>query len=532
MKASFQIYDADPLAFAGDALILILRRDEGPRDVPDEGLARAVAHLGDLGDMFARPEQTPCLYPALMAGGDGPPCRAARLIPACVDASGNPDQVAEELRLCGGRVAGRVRDCKAKEALVLWPGALSAAAGSAEAAVRALVEGLALGGYAFTGYRREDPKDPPPPDCRFHLAVVGTEEGAAGAEGPAAPRRAVREAEAAAAAVCMARDLAHTPANLMTPAAFAARARSLAEESGTPERLSARVLERPDLERLGLNGLLAVAAGSARPPTLSVLEYHCGPDRPTALLVGKGLTFDSGGLCLKSASGMAEMKMDMCGGAAVLAVLRAWAELGADGLNVVGLVPATENLSGSSAMRPGDVVRHFGGLHSEVTNTDAEGRLILADALAWGIAEFRPNAVIDVATLTGAAIVGLGHHYSALLSNNDALANDLAAAGAAAGEPLWRLPLGPAYRKQLESRVADIKNAGPDRSGGTITAACFLREFVGDTPWAHLDIAGTAWNFTEKSYVPKGPSGVGVRTLLRFLADWNKQTRSGVSAPK
>ena len=520
MTTSFQIYDADPLSFAGDVLVLILRRDEGPRDAPgnaDGCLARAAAHLAEHHDLLARPEQAPCLYPALMDWGEEQPCRAARILLAGVDRSGDAEGLAEELRLCAGRIASRVREYKAREVLILWPGDL---AGSPEAAARSLVEGLALGGYVFPGFKREDPKDPPPPDCRFSLTV--------GDKDQAALRRAVREAELTADAVRMARDLAHTPANMLTPAAFAAQAQDL----GARHRLLTRVLDQEEMARLGMGGILAVAAGSARPPTLSVLEYHGGDDCPTALLVGKGLTFDSGGLCVKPAAGMGEMKMDMCGGAAVLAVMRAWAELGLDGLNVVGLIPATENLSGSGAMRPGDVVRHFGGLHSEVTNTDAEGRLILADALAWGIAEFRPNAVIDVATLTGAAIVGLGHHYSALLSNNDALANDLAAAGAAAGEPLWRLPLGPAYRKQLESRVADIKNAGPDRSGGTITAACFLREFVGDTPWAHLDIAGTAWNFTEKSYVPKGPSGVGVRTLLRFLADWNKQTQSRALAPK
>ncbi|NQS72200.1 MAG: peptidase M17, partial [Desulfobulbaceae bacterium] len=195
------------------------------------------------------------------------------------------------------------------------------------------------------------------------------------------------------------------------------------------------------------------------------------------------------------------------------------------GVNVVGMVPATENLAGSAAIKPGDVVRHYGGLHAEVVNTDAEGRLILADAIAYGIATYSPDAVIDIATLTGAAVVGLGHHYSCLLANDEQLSERLLKAGQESGEPLWRLPLGPEYRKQLDSTVADIKNAG-DRSGGTITAACYLQEFVGTTPWAHVDIAGTAWNFTEKSYVPKGASGTGVRTLLRALANWEKLNHS------
>jgi leucyl aminopeptidase len=217
---------------------------------------------------------------------------------------------------------------------------------------------------------------------------------------------------------------------------------------------------------------------------------------------------------------MEDMKYDMCGGAAVLTVMQALVETKVSGLNVVALIPATENLVGSAAIKPGDVIRHFGGKTSEIINTDAEGRLILADALAYGIATYKPAAVIDIATLTGAVIIGLGHHYTGLLANNDQLADQLIDAGARVGEPLWRLPLGPEYRKQIDSRVADIKNAGSDRSGGTITAACYLQEFVGETPWAHLDIAGTAWDFTEKSYIPKGPSGTGVRTLVACLRHW------------
>ena len=321
-----------------------------------------------------------------------------------------------------------------------------------------------------------------------------------------------------ARAVRMARYMGNEPANRCTPADFAERA----EKLGKLKKLKTTVLDKGDLKKQGLNAILAVSAGSAQPPTLSVLEYRPSKKQPTVLLVGKGLTFDSGGLCAKPPAGLDEMKLDMCGGAAVFAVMRALAELGAPGVGVVGLVPASENLSGSAAMKPGDVVQHYGGLFTEIINTDAEGRLILADALAWGIAKYKPDAVIDIATLTGAAIVGLGHHYSGLLSNDDRLAERLLAAGRATGEPFWRLPLGPEYRKQLESKVADIKNAPSDRSGGAIVAACFLQEFVGDTPWAHLDIAGTAWNFTKKSYVPKGASGVGARAILRALADWGR----------
>jgi leucyl aminopeptidase len=190
-------------------------------------------------------------------------------------------------------------------------------------------------------------------------------------------------------------------------------------------------------------------------------------------------------------------------------------------LGVVAIVPATDNMAGGSALKPGDIITHFNGVTSEVVNTDAEGRLILADALAYGLDKFKPDCVIDLATLTGAVIVALGHHRTGLLGNNDELASRLQAAGERSGEPLWRLPLGKEYSKLIESQVADIKNSG-GKTAGTITAAAYLEKFVGDTPWVHLDIAGTAWKFTEKSYVPNGPSGIGVRTLLELVRTWKK----------
>jgi leucyl aminopeptidase len=274
------------------------------------------------------------------------------------------------------------------------------------------------------------------------------------------------------------------------------------------------------MKKLGMGGILAVNQGSALPPKLVILEYTTAKKNPTLMFVGKGLTFDSGGVSLKPAAGMEDMKYDMCGGAAVLAAMQAVAEEKPPGVNIVALVPATDNMSGSAALKPGDVITHYNGKTSEVVNTDAEGRLILADALAYGIKRFKPDAVIDLATLTGAVIVGLGHHRTGLLSNDDELAEKILAAGDWSGEPLWRLPLGPEYTKQLKSEVADLKNVG-GKSAGTITAASYLQEFVGETSWAHLDIAGTAWGFTEKSYIDKkGPSGTGVRTLLTLVRHW------------
>ena len=532
MDFTFQAYEGEASAFSGDALVLVFSQGSGEHAALvaawPEALSRALAHVAECGDFSEKPGRIPCLYPALMDWRHDAPWQAKRILVAGLDdgkeeSGGAPrddDALFEALRLCGGRIARRLLDMKAVEALVLCPPDLGVPPADA---ARELALGLSLGGYVFAGYKKdkdekagkEDKKDKKDAGdagktCRCFLALDG-----AAAE-DLAP--ALAEAEIVAKAVLMARDMGNEPANRCAPADFAARG----ERLGKRKKLKADVLDKGDLKKQGLNAVLAVSAGSAQPPTLSVLEYRPAKKNPTVLLVGKGLTFDSGGICAKPPAGLDEMKLDMCGGAAVFAVMRALAELGLPGVNVVGLVPASENLSGSAALKPGDVVQHCGGIHAEITNTDAEGRLILADALAWGIAKYKPDAVIDIATLTGAAIVGLGHHYSALLSNDDGLAERILAAGRATGEPFWRLPLGPEYRKQLESKVADIKNAPSDRSGGTIVAACYLKEFVGDTPWAHLDIAGTAWNFTKKSYVPKGASGVGARAILKALADWGR----------
>jgi leucyl aminopeptidase len=317
--------------------------------------------------------------------------------------------------------------------------------------------------------------------------------------------------------------MANEPGNAWTPVKFAEFGQQLAKEHD----LQCEIIEKAEMEELGMGGILGVNQGSAQPPKLVILRYQgaeaktAPTQNPTLMLVGKGLTFDAGGISLKPSQGMQDMKYDMCGGAAVINAMQAIAEEKPKGVNVIALIPATENLPASTALKPGDIITHFGGRTSEIINTDAEGRLILADALAYGIKTWKPDAVIDLATLTGAVIVGLGHHRTGLLATDDALAEQILVAGDQAGEPLWRLPLGPEYSKQIKSRVADIKNTG-GKGAGTITAAAYLQEFVGDTPWAHLDIAGTAWNFTEKSYIPKGPSGIAVRTLLHLVRHWKE----------
>ncbi|MDN3352697.1 leucyl aminopeptidase [Actinomadura sp. DC4] len=318
---------------------------------------------------------------------------------------------------------------------------------------------------------------------------------------------------AIARAVTLARDLTNTTSLDKTPQWLADRASDLAGEAG----LSVRVRDEGVLATEGFGGLVAVGSGSARPPRLIELTYAPdGADRHI-VLVGKGITFDSGGLSLKSNEGMKTMKTDMAGGAVVIAVLGALRALGVSA-KVTGLVAAAENMPSGSAMRPGDVIRHYGGTTSEVLNTDAEGRLVLADALAYADAELDASAVVDIATLTGAAKVALGTRHGALYATDETLAGDLIGAGKSSGEALWRMPLVDDYRAAIDSDIADVANAGRGGFGaGSITAALFLREFAGERPWAHLDVAGPARAASDDGEITKGATGFGVRLLLRWL---------------
>ncbi|MDP9388486.1 MAG: leucyl aminopeptidase, partial [Actinomycetota bacterium] len=315
-----------------------------------------------------------------------------------------------------------------------------------------------------------------------------------------------------AEAVCLARDLVNEPAGALTPAALAERARAVAEQEG----LSVTVLDEVAIAEHRLGGLLGVAAGSEQPPRLVELVYDPPEaEAATVVLVGKGITFDSGGLSIKTAEGMMTMKTDMSGAAAVLGAMSALPALGVR-VRVVGILPITENMPGGAATKPGDVLEIRNGTTVEVLNTDAEGRLVLADALSLA-AEQAPDAVIDLATLTGAQVVALGRRIAGLMGNDDALVERVRAAAEAAGEPAWPLPLPDDYRSHLDSEVADLKNIGKAGEAGTLVAGLFLREFVGDVPWAHLDIAGPARAESDEGYLTKGGTGTGVRTLLELL---------------
>lgn len=417
------------------------------------------------------------------------------------------DMWRENYRKAGGKVSGTALKTQASKIMVAIPEPFIL---DRQETTECITEGLMLGAYQFRKYKKTVEEDEPQSEITEVLLYTDREK--------AAVNKGLTVGKVAALAGAAARDMANEPGNVWTPTRFAEFGRKLAKTYN----FSCRVLSKANMQRLKMGGILGVNSGSAQPPKMVILEYKTSARNPTLLMVGKGLTFDSGGISLKPPTGMEEMKFDMCGGAAVLGAMQAVGEEQPKGINVIGIVPTTENLPGPSALKPGDIITIYGGKTVEVINTDAEGRLILADALAYGIKQYKPDAVVDLATLTGAVVIGLGHHRTGLLSNDDGLSQKVMAAGDRSGEPLWRLPLGPEYSKQIKSKVADMKNVG-NRAAGTITAAAFLQEFVGDAVWAHLDIAGTAYNFTEKPYIPnKGPSGIGVRTLLELIRNWKQ----------
>lgn len=355
------------------------------------------------------------------------------------------------------------------------------------------------------GYRYTRTVSSPEPASRLHRLVCG-----ATARPATATTRAAAEGGAVAAGVNLARELGNLPANICTPTYLAQQAQELAKRH---KSLHCRVLDERKMAELGMGALLSVSAGTREPAKLIVLEYRGASrkERPHAL-VGKGVTFDSGGISLKPGAGMDEMKFDMCGAASVFGTIEAIATLGPS-INVIAIIAASENLPGGNATRPGDVVTSMAGITIEILNTDAEGRLLLCDALAYA-ERFKPQSLIDIATLTGACVVALGKHASGLFSNDDDLAARLLAAGDATHDRAWRMPLWEDYQEQLKSNFADVANVG-GREAGSVTAACFLARFTRKQRWAHLDIAGTAW----EQGTAKGATGRPVALLTRYLLD-------------
>ncbi len=380
-----------------------------------------------------------------------------------------------------------------------------------DAALRAFVEGAVLATFGVGRFRTR-PADPSTSPLGT-LVLAGDRAGESAEE--------LGRATAVAAAVWLARDLIHTPSNVKDPEWLAEQARRVGREAG----VDVRVRDEKALAAEGFGGIVAVGMGSVRPPRLIALRYeppHVGHDTPHVVLVGKGITFDTGGLSLKPREAMLAMKTDMSGGAVVIGVLSALRELGVP-VRVTGLVAAAENAPGAAAQRPGDVIRQYDGTSVEVINTDAEGRLVLADAIGYAVAELDPSVVVDVATLTGAATVGLGRTHAALYATDDVLADALVRAGARAGEQLWRMPLVPDYRASLRSSVADVAHVETTAmGGGSITAALFLERFAGTVPWAHLDIAGPGRADADRDDVVKGGTAFTTRALLYWLESWDQ----------
>jgi leucyl aminopeptidase len=407
------------------------------------------------------------------------------------------DAGAERLRVAGALVAKEAGRLEATS--IAWALPPSDDDG---ATAEALVTGTILGAYRFDRFKGTNPDDPPAPEVEA-LTLLG----------PASVAAAAETARVYAEAQNRARDLQSLPANVATPSYLGRRARSIASAH---EAVSAEVLGGEQIAEKGMGGLAAVSQGSAEEPKLIVLRYAGGGPGPTLGLVGKGVTFDTGGISLKAGAGMHEMKYDMSGAAAVLEAVAAIAELGL-AVDVLAVVPATENMPSGSAIKPGDVITQYNGVTVEVNNTDAEGRLILADALAYAV-ELGAERVVDLATLTGAVTIALGSTYAAVIANDDELAAAVARAGEESGELTWRLPLHPEFKALMKGTVADLSNLASKRKAGTITAASFLEEFVGETPWAHVDIAGTAWD-VGREYTGKEASGFGVRLLVELARD-------------
>lgn len=494
-----------PQAYGGDGLVFFVSEENSELREHSPAIRALLEPVVACGDFRGKEGEVLVAYPA--ADGD---TKNRFKVPRVFfvglgkkDKEQRPATVCEMLRKAGGSAAQAAGKTKAVSIGLALP--VVEEVGD-DVVARCVVEGALMGSYRFDRHKTGKKDDDTTPSLKKIQVLAGKKN---------KTRAGVQRGSVVAGACNRARDMANEPANFWTPSDFARAAKEIAAERG----LVLRVFQRAEMKRMGMGGIIGVSQGSAAPPTMVVLEYMIDAKKPTLLLVGKGLTFDSGGVNIKPSAGMEEMKMDMCGGAAVMVVMDAVGQERPRHVNVVGIVPASENLLGPAAMKPGDVVTMYGGTTVEVINTDAEGRLLVADALAYGVKKYKPAAVVDVATLTGAVVVALGHHRTGLMANDDDLVARIVAAADNAGEPVWRLPLGPEYRKMMDSRIADLKNVG-NRTGGTLTAGAFLQEFVGDTPWAHLDIAGTAWDYTEKSYLAKGPSAAGVRPLLELIHAW------------
>ncbi|MCC7203386.1 MAG: leucyl aminopeptidase [Nitrospirae bacterium] len=412
----------------------------------------------------------------------------------------------EQIRQAAGRGVLRAREMGLKKVGVSAVSFIKTTQGvTAEDVATAVSEAANLALYRFTKYKvRENGNTKNIEEMRFVEKDRKT---------VTAVKKGVEKGRIISDSVNLARDLINYPANDMTPGILAESAKKMARSA----KIKCTVLSRPQIEKLGMGAYLGVSQGSAEPPKFIILEYNGGKkgEKPV-VIVGKSITFDSGGISIKPSEGMGKMKYDMSGGAATIGVLRAASMLRLP-LNIVGLLPATENMPSGTAIRPGDILRSMSGRTIEIISTDAEGRLALSDALFYAT-RYKPRWIIDIATLTGACAVALGSHAIGMLGNDKALKDRVTAAGEKVWERVWEMPLWDEYAEQIKTPVADMKNSG-GREGGVITAAIFLSKFVENYPWVHLDIASTEWGDKDKAYVPAGPTAVGTRLILQLLMD-------------
>ena len=471
----------------------LLKEDSSP--VLDVKLRKYISEILKLGDFTGKKNSLSVLYPS----GAVPPARIF-----LVGLGARSDFSLEVARQAAGTAVKTALDCGVSDLTTLVHG-LDLPGFTPEACAQATVEGAILGGYRHTEFKSDDSDVP---NCLEALTVMSSQRASA-----SAVKVGAETGRIVAEGAILARDLSNAPGNALTPRVLADTVRKMAHAKG----ITCNILDKKEIEKLKMGALLAVSQGSREPPRFIILEHgKSSKKKETLVLVGKGITFDSGGISLKPGAGMEDMKHDMSGAAAVAGAMQAIGEL-KPSLHVVGLIPASENLPDGKALKPGDVITAMSGKTIEIINTDAEGRLVLADALAYA-ARYNPAAVIDLATLTGACVIALGHAASGLMVNDVALADKVRKAGETTGERVWHLPVWKEHHDQIKGKTGDIKNTG-GRAAGSLTAAAFLENFV-DYPWAHLDIAGTAYSAKASPYRPAGATGEGARLLVQFVRDW------------
>lgn len=489
------IRDKKETTFACEALILPLLEGEGTRPYKDVNklLNRMPDRIIFSGEFTGKLTEV-CL---IHTGGEIKPERIL-----LIGLGKRKEVTRDRLRQAGGKAASYLSNLHMKNIALSTRTIYSLKLSPVD-----LIEGSLLADYSFAKYKKEENHkgikkitilSVPSP-----LAGEGKGEGETLEEDLL---KQIRWIKAAANATHFARDLVNTPSNDMTPSALVRAVRSL-------KKVSVKIIEKSQAEKLGMDAYLSVAKGSMEPPKFIVITYKGKNISPTAL-IGKSITFDSGGISLKPSEGMEKMKYDMAGGAAVLGVIKAASELNMP-VHIIGVLPAAENLPGGSASKPGDVVRTMRGKSIEIVSTDAEGRLAIADSIEY-VKRFKPSAIIDIATLTGACSIAFGNEAIAMMGNNESLMEKMKKASEGTYERVWQMPLFEEYKEYIKSDIADLKNTS-GRSGSLISSAYFLKEFAGDTPWLHLDIAGTAWIEKDRPYIPKGATGIGVRLLLSFL---------------